>query len=290
MPRFSIIIPAYNIELYLNDCLASVHSQSFQDWEAIVVDDGSTDQTEVIAEEWGTKDTRFHVIHQSNKGLSGARNTALNHIKGEYIVFLDADDILHDTHFLENANRQITNNQQPDILALSVERWFSEQSGEFAPDLIYSHPVFRSFPSGKDYLNYFVKLKHWGPTGMFYIIKSQLIQQHHLSFLEGILHEDCLFMPIACYWAERIIVCPDLVYCYRIRSNSIMHQHDSHRVNSYRKVACELEIFFREQHYLNDISKSIIFNNAILGHDLRIAWRNATIKRKIKLLLGRYSI
>lgn len=91
-PKFSIVIPVYNVEQYLRECLDSVLSQTFTDWEAVCVDDGSTDRSGLILDEYAGKDRRFRVIHQTNGGVSVARNTALENVRGEWITFVDADD------------------------------------------------------------------------------------------------------------------------------------------------------------------------------------------------------
>lgn len=93
MPAFSIIIPVYNVAPYLRECLDSVLAQTFTDWEAICVDDGSTDGSGEILDGYAAKDTRFRVIHQANAGVSAARNKALDNAQGEWIGFLDADDV-----------------------------------------------------------------------------------------------------------------------------------------------------------------------------------------------------
>lgn len=93
MPYFSIIIPVYNVAPYLRECLNSVLAQTFTDWEAICVDDGSTDGSGAILDEYAAKDKRFRVIHQANAGVSVARNAALDVVQGEWVGFLDADDV-----------------------------------------------------------------------------------------------------------------------------------------------------------------------------------------------------
>ena len=93
MPTFSIIIPVYDVAPYLRECLDSVRAQTFGDWEAICVDDGSTDGSGEILDEYAANDKRFRVRHQPNGGVSAARNTALDMAQGEWVGFLDADDI-----------------------------------------------------------------------------------------------------------------------------------------------------------------------------------------------------
>ena len=90
----SVIIPAYNAQAYLRECLESVLAQSFSDWEAIVIDDGSTDGTASIAQSFQRRDSRIRVVSTPNRGVSAARNTALDNARGEWVTFLDSDDML----------------------------------------------------------------------------------------------------------------------------------------------------------------------------------------------------
>ena len=88
----SIIIPVYNVEKYLDECLLSVFNQSYKDWECILINDGSTDKSGTICNKWHALDNRFIVIHQKNQGVSQARNIGLKQAKGKYICFVDSDD------------------------------------------------------------------------------------------------------------------------------------------------------------------------------------------------------
>ena len=92
--RFSIVVPVYNVGSYLSKCLDSILLQTYEDWEAICVDDGSTDGSGSVLDEYAARDGRFKVIHQKNGGEGAARNTALDSAQGTYVAFLDADDLL----------------------------------------------------------------------------------------------------------------------------------------------------------------------------------------------------
>ena len=92
MPKVSIIVPVYNVEPYLRQCLDSILAQTFTDWECILVDDGSKDGSGAICDEYAEKDSRFRVVHQENKGSSAARNEGLSLSKGIYLSFIDSDD------------------------------------------------------------------------------------------------------------------------------------------------------------------------------------------------------
>ncbi|QRN78774.1 MAG: glycosyltransferase family 2 protein, partial [Nocardiopsis sp. BM-2018] len=93
-PKLSVVVPFYNVEEYFDDCLASVARQTLKDCEVVMVDDGSPDGSRAIAERWAAKDERFRLVTQENQGLGPARNTGADHARGEYLAFLDSDDVL----------------------------------------------------------------------------------------------------------------------------------------------------------------------------------------------------
>lgn len=98
-PRISVIVPCYNQGEYLDECLQTVLDQTYQEWECIIVNDGSTDNTEEKAKKWTEKDSRFQYIYKENGGLSSARNSGLEKALGDYIQFLDSDDMIHREKF-----------------------------------------------------------------------------------------------------------------------------------------------------------------------------------------------
>ncbi|MEG0087047.1 MAG: glycosyltransferase, partial [Niameybacter sp.] len=94
-PTLSIIVPVYNVEKYLPKCIESILAQSFTDFEVILIDDGATDKSGEICEEYANKDTRIKIIHKENGGLSSARNAGIELSNGNYIGFVDSDDFIH---------------------------------------------------------------------------------------------------------------------------------------------------------------------------------------------------
>ena len=124
-PKISIIIPMWGVEKYLRRCLDSVQNQTFKEWQAICVDDGSPDKSGVIAEEYAAKDSRFVVVHKENGGLSDARNAGLPYAKGDYIMYLDSDDFIH-PQTMEIAYRAIKDNKS-DIASFSYDRFYRPQ-------------------------------------------------------------------------------------------------------------------------------------------------------------------
>lgn len=135
-PEISIIVPVYNVEKYLPQCLDSILAQTFTDFELICVNDGSTDRSGKILDEYVVKDSRIKVIHQQNKGLVGARNSGIDAAKGKYLYFVDSDDTIHPQlleicHALaekENADwvcfqmQKITKNEIPEIKKFDIKK------------------------------------------------------------------------------------------------------------------------------------------------------------------------
>lgn len=119
--KFSIIIPVYNSATYLKETLDSVLSQTYGDYEVILVNDGSTDGSDVICNEYVSTYSFFKVIHKSNEGVSSARNTGLDNMSGEWVVFLDSDDILHRSA-LAVLKEEIENDSQLDMIQFGVTR------------------------------------------------------------------------------------------------------------------------------------------------------------------------
>ena len=93
-PIITVVVPVYNAERYLNACIESITAQTFSDWEAILIDDGATDSSPAILDAWEQRDTRIHVVHQRNSGVSRARNAGIERAKGRYLMFVDSDDLL----------------------------------------------------------------------------------------------------------------------------------------------------------------------------------------------------
>jgi len=128
-PKITIIIPMYKVEKYLPRCLDSVLNQTFANWSAILVDDGSPDKSGKIADKYAARDNRFVVVHKKNAGVSAARNTALDMADGEYIMFLDADDCIHPQTMEILYN--IAKREKVDVVAFEYDR-----SAHNAPDAV----------------------------------------------------------------------------------------------------------------------------------------------------------
>ena len=126
---FSIIVPVYNVDKYVSKCIQSILEQNYQEWELILIDDGSEDTSGMICEKYAKSDSRIKVIHQSNYGVSSARNLGLKVAKGEYIIFVDADDWL-DTKILAKYH-EVLKKQRFDMVACDCYNVWRGESHEF---------------------------------------------------------------------------------------------------------------------------------------------------------------
>lgn len=130
-PLISIIVPCYNQAVYLDECLESVLQQTYQNWECIIVNDGSPDNTEDFAGKWVERDSRFHYLHKENGGLSSARNAGIDIAKGEWILPLDADDKISPV-YLELAEKEF--NKGYTVIYCEAEKFGVESGKWILPD------------------------------------------------------------------------------------------------------------------------------------------------------------
>lgn len=202
-PTFSIIIPVYNVAPYLRECLDSVLAQTYADWEAICVDDGSTDGSGAMLDEYAAKDSRFRVIHQANAGVSAARNVALELFSGAWVLFMDPDDYY-------------TNNQVFSQFRDAIEKYdVNIIAGNFeAVNLSGEHRFFQRFPS-YGVFDYRETQQQLGFTR--YVYSRYLIKSHHLYFPILRQWEDPVFLVRALIAAGKYATIDTLVYSYRIK-------------------------------------------------------------------------
>lgn len=205
--KVSIVIPIYNVEQYLRRCLDSVQKQSYTNFEAIMIDDGSTDGSALIAEEYFKKDNRFVLIHQDNAGQGAARNTGIKHSTGEYLAFLDSDDWL-DSKFLElmltTAEKNIA-----DIVICGVKRVFEDGSEKENPISNKSSYIVKDKESFLETASYSVCDK---------LYRSELFK--NIQFPSHMKYEDYATTPRILAKADKIVCFSDRLYSYFWRANS----------------------------------------------------------------------
>ncbi|SDB55141.1 Glycosyltransferase involved in cell wall bisynthesis [Ruminococcaceae bacterium FB2012] len=215
----SIIIPVYNVEKYLCECIDSVLRQSFSDLEIILVDDGSPDNSGAICDEYARKDSRVTVIHKCNGGLSDARNVGMAASHGEYIYFLDSDDYIVDDAIWQLESKARTENA--DIVFFDSDNFVEDF--EF-PDYIENFSRTHSYRTerGSLLLGATVRRNEYCPCVPFLFFKRDFLAENGLVFYKGIIHEDELFTPIAFARAKTVAYINKKLYVRRLRGNSIM--------------------------------------------------------------------
>lgn len=220
MPEVSIIVPVYNTEPYLRQCLDSVLEQSFSDFELILVDDGSTDSSGAICDGYAAKDCRIRVIHQENAGQGRARNVAMDQAAGKYLIFLDSDDYwLPDT--LETLVSEAERNQTQVLVFGAVPFWDGMEEPENHP--VYRHTVQDGVvKSGPESLKTALDAKEYytQPCQRFYLLRH--IRENELRFDEGCIHEDVTFSLLAYLLAGRVACIGERFYQRRYRPGSTM--------------------------------------------------------------------
>lgn len=217
----SIIIPIYNVEAFLEECLNSIEAQSFTSYEVIMVNDGSTDSSVGIAGVYADKHESWRLIHKENGGLSSARNAGIAEAKGEYICFIDSDDYiapdylqkLYEAACVYKADMVIADYHEVDALGKDLGR---NKGREFyQPGVVERSKILTALTFVGDCHFATAVVVAWNK-----LIRTEIMKQH--SYPEGVLHEDeFLIMPLllAC---DKVVWIRDDVYAYRQREGSIM--------------------------------------------------------------------
>lgn len=218
--KVSILIPAFNVEKYIDDCLHSLVCQTLKEIEVIVINDGSTDATGEIAERYAASDPRFRVIDQSNQGIAQSRNISLSLAQGKYVGFVDSDDYVSTDAFERLFLRAET--YSADIVLGSISYSNDDGTSHRVGD---KSVVFQSdfgTMEGKQCFKALMETGCYTPMVCGNLYRSAFIRQNHLHF-EATFHEDEYFTPYALFYANKVIDFKDDFYFYRQHPDSIMH-------------------------------------------------------------------
>ena len=242
----SIVVPIYNVENYLRQCLDSISEQTYKNFECILVNDGSTDSSQQIAEEY-LVDSRFKLINQSNKGLSGARNTGISHIREEstFISFVDSDDYIY-PDFLETLIEHIEDDV--DIIEGMIEYFHDEIKADNV-----CHNFEKKILISKD-----DKLGELALNELRVSVFPKLFRKSLLTedfFPEGWIFEDLAVVPELVSHSRKWIKLPKVIYGYRIRPNSITTKEFSEEKLDVFKIFEKYDLFFENE---NDVTKLLV--------------------------------
>ena len=194
IPIFSIIVPIYKVEEYLEKCVNSVLNQTFQNFELILVEDGSPDNCPKLCDEFAKENSNIKVIHKENGGLSSARNVGIAEAVAEYIIFLDADDFWLDDNFLQNIYNRLKL-YKSDVICLNYNKVFDDQTviPYYSNVENMSNEYF-----GDRSIKYIINTDTWVSSAWNKIIKRKLFCEFNLDFILGINSEDI-------DWSARLI-------------------------------------------------------------------------------------
>ena len=224
MAKVSLIVPIFNTERYLRECLDTLVSQTLRDIDIVCVNDGSTDSSPTILAEYAQRDARIRVVSQSNSGLSAARNAGLREANGEYLLFMDSDDRLEVTaaeRLYERASKD-----RLDLLFFNADCFADSREAEkqtrsytnyYRRSREYSAPrtgadLIADMRGNSDYLC----------SACFELWRTEFLRAHGLSFTVGVLHEDTDFTFRAALLAERAAHMDAVLFHRRVRAGSIM--------------------------------------------------------------------
>lgn len=236
-PQISVIIPVYNVEAYLERCLNSILSQTFDDWECICIDDGSVDGSGKILDAYAKKDSRFVVIHQVNSGVSFARNVGLKRAKGNFITFVDSDDWI-DSNTYEVAFR-IAEDKNVDLV-----QWAFKKNN------------LKNFNLNEGFISLEKDWKYFTASMWCKLVRKTVIRSKNLTFPIGVrLSEDRLFS-FQCYLnSKRAYYIPRAFYHYEIRGNSASHTITKEMLLEEFSVVKQMDDFVKNQ--VKDFSEFI---------------------------------
>ena len=231
MVKVSVIIPVYNVENYLRECLSSVINQTLRDIEIICVNDGSTDNSLRILSEYEQLDNRITLIHKSNKGLASTRNFGMKYAKGKYLFFLDSDDYL-ELNALEELYHFAEENSL-DFLIFQAINYDSDKK-EFFETEYFSMNKLKEFTNGSvfNYKDLNELIFNISVTAWQKLYNREFIENIGAKFPDGLIFEDNLFFWEVLFNAERVAFLPKYFYIRRIHSKSIMSYADKRFIDS----------------------------------------------------------
>ena len=240
--KYSIIVPAYNTEKYIDKCLKSIFSNTYKNFEVIIVNDGSTDKTEDIINKYIKKYDNIIHIKQKNMGLSMARNNGVKKATGDYLLFIDSDDYV-EKNLLENINKNISD---LDVLRYQLNIVYSDKVV----------PCEEEEFNVTDGISAFEKIVRYKFIEMasLYVINRKYYVDNNFEFEKGVYHEDYGLLPLVIATAKKVKSINYLGYNYVQRDGSIMSSNDTEKMK--KKMDDMLFLFTKAIKYLDNIPNS----------------------------------
>lgn len=281
MSKISVIVPVYNTEKYLRRCVDSILAQTFTDFELLLIDDGSTDGSGAICDEYAKKDSRVRVFHKENGGVSSARNLGLDNAIGEYITFIDSDDFIEKSYF-----EMLSQYKDPDIVVsyYIAEGWNGWISTPF-PDLSFNEKNIKYFLE-----KYLISCNV--PWGKF--LKRKIVEKHKIRFdLNFAYGEDTLFIMDYLYYVNNVEMNSWKMYHYDC-TNEVSLSKKRLNVDYYLKLIDEVSMrIIKLSNKFN--SNNVKFKNEIIRMHSNYLFNSMdyssnTIKRDLCAILNNSNV
>ena len=276
MAEVSIIVPVYQVEKYIRQCVDSILAQTFTDFELILVDDGSKDKSGQICDEYAVLDQRVKVIHKKNGGLSDARNWGLDQAVGNYFMFVDSDDYIAST-MLEYLYKALMN-KEADIAVCNFLHFFEEDRKRDFSTNIQSEVL-----SGAEI---FYSRKNERVYGIWTVAWNKLYKRETLGnvrFRFGKYHEDEFWANDIYQLDIKIVTIPECLYYYRQRDNSIMGKKSAARnLDIIEALQERIYIYLKKPEYADQAYKVLVFSLEYLEESKRLKTNEAEEKRFIQ--------
>lgn len=281
MINLSIVVPVYNVEKYIRECISSLLEQTLENIEILVVNDGTKDKSIEIVKEFDDK--RITILSKENGGLSSARNYGLKHAKGEYVCFFDSDDFIEGK---DSYKTMFERAKKDDLDILNgVFSWYYSKDN-IKRDSRYEFVAQESPMTGKDYLKKTLGSNTYLAIACTQIYKREFLEENSLEFKEGIYHEDEQFTPRALLKAKRVNVIPVNFYMYRQREGSIMStEQNPQRITDVFNTVRELTDLIDKE---KDDELKFVFRSYMIGLVLMYAHKYK-LKEVPKDLRKKYS-
>ena len=218
--KLSIIVPVYNIECFIEQCVNSVRQQYFSDWEMILVDDGSVDKSGQLCDSFAEIDSRIKVIHKKNGGLSDARNFGLMAAMGEYIHFMDGDDYNASPKSLSLLLSALESLDNPDVLLFCRTDYY-EGSGKKNYERPYDVDFINNAKCPTDIFSHLLYAQRFNMSACFQLLRRKFLLENNIFFEKGLLSEDVDWSILLWQQVRTVKAVNCHAYCYRHRSSSI---------------------------------------------------------------------
>ena len=240
--KLSIIIPVYNVEQYLQNCVQSVLTQTYQDLQVILVNDGSTDSSGVLCDQLARQDRRIQVVHKKNGGLSDARNAGLKVATGDYVAFLDSDDVYLLNDGLEQL-MTLAHDEQLDVLlfqAVDVYPHHQNVRKAYDADYLATH-------TGTEVFLQLVRTQSFNMSACFQVIRRDLLEEHQLYFEKGLLSEDVDWSLRLWRHVSNVRAMNLPLYGYQHREGSISTTYTIRNLRSYEHIFAKFVQLYNER-------------------------------------------